>query len=163
MLQRRGITHVLTTSPDIKAPNVERMNRTIKTRLWKYFTQHKTLKYLDVIQSIVDAINHSYSVPLGCAPIEVTQEKEGQIRKRLYGELVVPKEKFVFNVGDHVRLAKEKKAFTKGYLPGYTEEVFVIDKRLKRDPPVYKLKDLNSEDVEGVFYREELSKTTLKD
>lgn len=160
MLRRQGITHVLATSPDVKAPNVERMNRTIKSRLWKYFTQHKTLKYVDVIQSIVDAVNNSYSVPIGCAPVEVTRDKEGQIRKRLYGS-IVPKETFTFKVGDHVRIAREKNAFAKGYVPNYTDEVFVVDKRLKRDPVVYKLRDLNSEELGGVFYREELSKTTL--
>ena len=115
---------------------------------------------MDVIQSIVDAVNNSYSVPIGCAPVEVTRDKEGQIRKRLYGS-IVPKETFTFKVGDHVRIAREKNAFAKGYVPNYTDEVFVVDKRLKRDPVVYKLRDLNSEELGGVFYREELSKTTL--
>ena len=162
MAKDLGIVHVLTTSPDVKASNVERMNRTIKTRLWKYFTRRKTLKYLDVLQSIVDSVNRSYSRPIGCAPVEVTRENEDRIRKRLYGSIVA-KQDFTFKVGDHVRIAKAKNAFAKGYVPNFTEEVFVVDKRLKRNPVVYKLKDLNSEDIEGIFYREELSKTTLDD
>jgi hypothetical protein len=156
MLEENGVTHVLASSPDVKAPNVERFNRTLKTRLWKYFTTKKTLKYIDVLDSIVNSINHSYSQPIGCTPVEVTRENENLIRQRLYGNLV-PKDNFTFNVGDYVRIAKEKKTFEKGYQPNFTEEVFVIDKKLKRNPVVYKLKDLHSENIEGVFYKEELS------
>ena len=31
-----------------------------------------------------------------------------------------------FKVGDHVRISKYKKNFTKGYMPNWSEEVFVI-------------------------------------
>ena len=165
MLKNRGITHVLATSPDIKAPNVERYNRTIKTRLWKYFTQNKTLKYLDVIQSIVDACNNSYSRPIGCAPAEVTMKNENRIRKRLYPLQLLDdnhkdKSKQPFRVGDRVRTVEYKKAFDKGYTRNFSEEVFVVDKVLtKQNPVVYKLKDLDSTPINGVFYKEELCKT----
>ena len=33
-----------------------------------------------------------------------------------------------FQVGDHVRISKYKKTFTKGYAPNWSEEVFVITK-----------------------------------
>ena len=157
MLNDRGITLVLANSPDIKAPNVERFNRTIKTRLWKYFTQRKTLKYLDVIQSIVDGCNRSYSRPIGCPPVEVTRKNENEIRKRLYGS-VAPANNFSFKVGDRVRTVEYKKVFQKGYVPNFSEEVFVVTKRLNRNPPVYKLKDSDSTPINGVFYKEELSR-----
>jgi hypothetical protein len=162
MLEERGVRHVLATSPDVKAPNVERFNRTLKSRLWKYFTRNKTLNYLDVLPAMTRAINRSYSRPIGCAPVEVTMENENVIRKRLYGS-IVPSDKFTFKVGDYVRIAKEKNVFEKAYKAGYTEEVFVVCKRLKRDPVVYKLKDLNGEAIEGVFYKEELSRATTPD
>jgi hypothetical protein len=158
ILEENEVTHIPASSPDVKAPNVERFNRTLKSRLWKYFTTNKTLKYIDVLDSIVNSINHSYSRPIGCAPVEVTRENENLIRQKLYGD-VVPKSNFTYNVGDYVRIAKEKKKFEKGYHPNFTEEVFVIDRKLKRNPVVYKLKDLDGEDIEGVFYKEELSAT----
>ena len=163
MLKNRGITHVLANSPDVKAPNVERLNRTIKTRLWKYFTQHKTLKYLDVIQSIVDSCNRSYSRPIGCTPVEVTQENENEIRKRLYGSVAPKRTLKQFKVGDRVRTVEYKKVFQKGYVPNFSEEVFVVAKRLNRNPVVYKLKDLDSTPINGVFYKEELSRTLPPD
>ena len=164
MLDEQGITHVLATSPDIKAPNVERYNRTIKTRLWKYFTQWKTLKYLDVLQSIVDDCNNSYSRPIGCAPAEVTRKNENRIRKRLYPLQLddddARKPKRRFRAGDRVRTVEYKKTFDKGYTRNFSEEVFVVDKVLsKQNPVVYKLKDLDSTPINGAFYKEELCKT----
>ena len=42
----------------------------------------------------------------------------------------------------------------------WSEEYFVIYKRLPRVPSVYKLKDLNGEDITGVFYEPQLQKIT---
>jgi len=64
--------------------------------------------------------------------------------------------KFKFNIGDHVRISKDKRLFEKGYYANWTEEYFKIDKRLTRSPPVYKLKDLANEDIKGIFYEAEL-------
>ena len=38
-----------TTKSEKKAKIVERFNRTLKTKMWKYFTAKKTLRYLDVL------------------------------------------------------------------------------------------------------------------
>ena len=35
------------TDSDKKASIVERFNRTLKTRMWKYFTTHKTRRWID--------------------------------------------------------------------------------------------------------------------
>ncbi len=48
--------------------------------------------------------------------------------------------------------------FEKGYRPNWTEEVFVISSCLKRTPPVYRIKDLDEEELEGTFYEKELQK-----
>ena len=44
---------------------VERAIRTIKTRLYKYFTQYDTTKWVDVITKIIDGINASKIELLG--------------------------------------------------------------------------------------------------
>ena len=43
--------------------------------------------------------------------------------------------------------------------PNWTEEVFVISEIRPTDPITYKIKDLNGEEIEGTFYREELQET----
>ena len=53
---------------------------------------------------------------------------------------------------------KKRKDFAKGYLPNFTEEVFIVVKVLKTEPQTYIIKDLNGEEIKGTFYNEELSR-----
>ena len=152
--EKNNFIHRTTRSPDIKAGVCERFNRTLKTRLWKYFTHKKTFKYLDILPEIVGAINNSYSTAIGCRPVDVTQENEMEIKARLSGARAKPK--YRFNVNDRVRISRDKGVFSKGYLPNFTEEIFIITERLPRHPPVYRIKDLNGEEIEGIFYAAEM-------
>lgn len=45
------------TSPQLHAGMAERANRSIKERLYRYFTERRTQKWIDVIQQLVDAIH----------------------------------------------------------------------------------------------------------
>ena len=67
---------------------------------------------------------------------------------------------FKFDIGDKVRISKKKRTFEKGYTPNWTEELFVIDKQLDTSSVMYKLKDLNGENIEGSFYEPELQKSS---
>ena len=161
LMTKKYITHYIATSPDVKCPNVERLNRTLKTRLWKYFTQRKTYRYLNVLQTVMQSINSSHSQPIQCRPIDVNKQNEAEIRRRLYGSSSRVKGKkpsFPFNVGDPVRITREKGKFEKGYLPNFTQEVFTVSKCLGRKPPVFKIKDSKNEELEGIFYKQELVK-----
>ncbi len=163
LMEKKYIIHYVATSfPDVKCPNVERFNRTLKTRLWKYFTQRKTFRYINVLQTIISAINHSLSQPLGCRPVDVTRENEAEIRERLYGKPLTKKMTFKFNIGDPVRITKEKGKFEKGYLPNFTQEIFTISKRLHKNPPAYRIKDQQGEEIEGLFYTQELVKAVTE-
>ena len=57
-----------------------------------------------------------------------------------------------------MRISKKRKDFAKGYLPNFTEEVFIVVKVLKTEPQTYIIKDLNGEEIKGTFYNEELSR-----
>ena len=59
--------------------------------------------------------------------------------------------KYKFNIGDKVRISKIKRMFQKGYLPNFSKEIFTVSKQIPRDPPVYKLKDYNSEELKGTL------------
>ena len=86
------------------------------------------------------------------------QEKEWLT---LYGDLKPKKPKL--KIGDKVRLSKMRRSFSKGYLPGWTEELFVVAKVILGNPPYYKIKDLNNEILEGTFYNNELQKVYKND
>ena len=160
--EANDIQHYFAHSPLIKAPNVERYNRTLKTRLWKYFAQHNTKKYIDVLQQIVAAINNRYCRPIKMQPSQVTFKNEQEVWHRLYGGAGTPA-KFKYSIGDRVRIALQRKTFHKGYLPGFTKEIYVITHCLARNPPVYRLKEEAANDqIAGVFYREELTRAIEK-
>ena len=55
-----------------------------------------------------------------------------------------------------MRINKMKRMFEKWYLPNFSKEIFTISKQITCDPPVYKLKDLDGEELKGTFYDYEI-------
>ena len=144
-------------NPDVKASNVERWNRTLKSRLWKLFSKTRSYRYIDILPSLVSAINHSYHRTIKQRPVDVTYSNERSVRAAIFKKQLKPV-KFKFQVADKVRISKYKHIFEKGYLPNFTTEIFTIVQRVSRQPPVYKLKDWNGDVIDGVFYENELVK-----
>ncbi len=156
LLDQHGIHFFIATNTDIKCAVVERFNRTLKTRMWKYFTEKKTFRYTNVLQDLVRAYNKSWHRSIKCRPVDVTKRNEREVYTTLYGDNRHSRAGFKFAVGDQVRLAKGKSSFDKGYYEKWTREVFVVDRRKMSDEPVYYVRDLRGEQVYGVFYGKEL-------
>ena len=66
-------------------------------------------------------------------------------------------------VGDNVRISKYKNIFTEGYVPNYSELVFVIKKVKDTAPWAYVISDLNTEEIVVTFYEKELQKTNKEE
>ena len=64
-----------------------------------------------------------------------------------------------FKVGDHVRISKYKHTFAKGYIPNWSNEVFIVNKIKNTVPWTYSISDLNTQKILGSFYEIELQKT----
>jgi hypothetical protein len=120
-LKENNVHFFTTYNDETKASIVERFNRTLKTKMWKYFTHRETLTYVDVLPDMVASYNHTVS-------------------KRLYGRKG-PTKSCKFSTGDRVRLSKTKRTFKKGYLPNWTEELLTVVKCFETSPPVYLVKD----------------------
>ena len=58
-----------------------------------------------------------------------------------------------------MRISIYKNIFAKGYIPIWSEEVFVISKIKNTVPWTYFINDLNGEETIGIFYEKELQKT----
>lgn len=160
---RENEIHFFTTHSEPKAQVCERFNRTLKTKMWKYFTFKNTLRYIDVLPSLLKSYNHTKHRSIGVQPVQVTKSNEDQVWQRLYGSIVKKAVRFKFQINDTVRISKVKQTFEKGYLPNWTEEIFTIAERVPRQPPVYRLKDYSGETLEGVFYEPELQKVEKED
>lgn len=161
-LKKYSIHYFVSTS-DNKCPYVERWNRTIKTRMWRYFTHSNTFRYVDILPHLVHAYNNSIHRIIKCCPAEVTKETEPLIHERLRKWQARKTKPFAFKVGDKVRLSKNKGMFEKGYLSNYTREIFEIYYRAARPLNIYKVKDANGEKVKGSFYEHQLQRVNEPD
>ena len=93
-------------------------------------------------------------------PAEVNLKNECKVWLHLYQkEFSTPyKLEKTLNVGQAVRISKQKKTFEKSYYQNYTDEIFFISLVSKTNRPVtYRLTDSSGETIEGIFYRHELS------
>jgi len=148
-------------SPNIHAGVVERANRTIKSRLYKYFSQNNTLRWIDVIDKIVKNINNNVHRTTGMKPNMVTFENARELWENLYKDSRDSDvHNIKFKIGGIVRITKEKGIFDKGYYPNFTDELFKISSVNPTTPISYNIQDLEGNNIEGVFYTEELVKTT---
>ena len=167
LLEANDIQQIFIENPVVKASLAERYNRTLKSRLYKYFTKSGTYKWIKILPKIVRAINHSVHRTTGMRPVDVTHKNAQDLYKKLYGEAKQlriqnkQKNKGKYNVGDLVRISEEKGAFTRGYTPNFSKEVFVVAKKLFRDQIVYQLKDFEGEDLTSIFYEPELVRVRL--
>ena len=156
----KNIHHFFSNS-DMKAAMVERFNRTIKSRIFAYMTSVNTKRYIDKLQNFVDSYNHSTHRTIGMKPADVKLEHVAKIFSKVYGKFLAKRSLHKVDENEHVRLNKIKTTFEKGYLPNWTTERFVVDKNLpQQGKPVYKLKDLQGDEIQGRFYPEEIQVVT---
>jgi len=107
---------------------VERWNRTIKEKMFKYFSAISTRKYIDILDKLVDQYNNKIHSSTGMSPKEASKPKnETKVWRKLYDNYVPAKrEKPKFKIADKVRITRKKGIFEKGYTSRWTEEVFTI-------------------------------------
>ena len=168
-----------------KAATAERCILTIKHRLFKILDYHNSKNYISHINDIVKTYNRTpHSGLLGLTPNLVHKLENGELLEDLAHVLYLNKFKnysprHIYNTkiagptpfdrgthldkGDFVRLqnTSSEDKFNKSYLPGYTREIFTIDKIYRGPPPHFRIKDLNGENVDGTFYYQELKRVIL--
>ena len=141
---------------DKKASVVERVQRTIRSRLFRAFTQQKNHNWISIIDYILDGYNHSYHRSIKMAPADVKASNTTKIRKTLYPNIKKYKKRAEFKVGDLVKITSFRNTFKKEADRGWGNENFVIKAKLNTKPTTYYLQDLQGEDISGSFYFEEL-------
>lgn len=141
---------------DVKACIVERFNRTLKERMFKYFTYTGKHKWIHILPKLIDSYNHSEHRSLGRTPASINKNNETEVWIEQYGDLkkgLKPK----FKLNDVVCISKIKGIFKKGYEQNWSTEKFIIHAiNRKYDPVMYELRDNKGEILRGKFYDQEL-------
>lgn len=145
-----------TSFSHLKASICERANKTIKIKLYKYFSYHGTTNWISVLQAIIDEYNNTKHRTIGISPNQVDKENEKFILDHVY-RFKPHYKKPKFKVGDSVRISRYKKIFDKSYRPQWTTEVFKVSEVRHTSPRTYNIRDLDGNEIEGSFYEQEIS------
>ena len=93
---RDNIIDFFTVNLGLKASLVERFNRTIKNRMYKYFTYKNTLCYIDVLPQLVKSYNNTYHPSIKMKPSQVTKANEFKVWHTLNGDSIQKRVRFKF-------------------------------------------------------------------
>lgn len=136
-----------------KASLVERVQRTIKSRIFRYLTIKNSKRYIDELNNIVESYNITPHSSTKLTP------KQKYLYNTVYEYPLFEKcqSKPKFKVGEHVRVSRILKEIQKSFEGTFSYQIFVIDKIVCRSGlHVYRLKDLNNDTILGIFYEQEL-------
>ena len=153
----KDLIELYSTENEEKSSVVERWIRTMKEKMWKYFTANSTNVYLNQLSDLVKEYNNTRHSSIKMTPTNASKkENKLTVWRNLYLEhLEIRDINPKFSVGDKVRISKKKKTFKKGYTTRWTEEIFTIVEVKHTSPATY-----NGEEIRGTFYEPELQKTS---
>jgi len=83
LLKREGKQFQVCRNPDVKCSIVERVQRTVRDKLYKYFTHKNTYRYVDVLSDFVSGYNATALGSTGMAPANVTDSDILALWKRM--------------------------------------------------------------------------------
>ena len=146
------------TQNEVKANYAEQAIKTIKGKMYKYFTCKQSYRYIDALRDFTRAYNSSVHRPIKMASAQITMSN-------LNSERIKNKERikntFKFKVGDFVWVSHARKTFTMEYDQRWSSALFqIVNRDGTQRYPTYKIKDFARESIDGAFYEEELQKVT---
>ena len=127
------------------------------------FDRRQHLEVRGRAPQVVQGYNASWHRSIGRAPQDVTPHNELEVWHRLHPQPSSSPPLPKLKAGDRVRLSKQARPFRKGYLPGWTEEVFVVRRVVPGSVPTYKVEEFDGTLVQGTFYEPELQRVTVDD
>ena len=155
-LEKNG-KDIYSTHNEGKSVIAERFMRTLKNKIYKYMLSMSKNVYIDKLDDIVNKYNNTCHSTIKKKPVDVKSSTYIDSSKE------INKNDPKFKIGDIVRISKYKNIFAKGYVPNWSEDVFVVKKVKNTVPWTYVISDLKGKETVGTFYENELQKTTEKE
>src|SRR5271170_2088321 len=114
-----------------------------------------------MLDTLMRKYNNKFHTTIGMTRVKASlKENEMKVLQNIDDKTrLIPIRKPTLKVGDKVRISRIKAVFEKGYLPNWSEELYIVHKVKKTRPVTYKLKTLLDEEREGSFYEQELQKS----
>jgi transposase InsO family protein len=84
LLKQRRIEHLFAQNAEIKANYVERVIKTIKSKMYRYFTHAQSYNYIEELQKFAASYNKTYHRTIGMPPNKVTKGKETNLWWNIY-------------------------------------------------------------------------------
>lgn len=141
----------------VKAAVAERGLRTIKGRLYKWFSDNNREDWVNVLPQFLQAINNTPNRTTGLPPNQINQQNAQDLWIRLYRPLITEQRRpKLLKQGDLVRVAEPREVFDKGYLSQFSDHLYTVEQSSSSRPPTYKLKDYYGQPIQRRFYRHEL-------
>lgn len=161
LMVENDIVFFTSNNQTIKCSLVERFNRTLKSKMWKYFTTKGTRKWIDVLEKFVFAYNHSVHRATKMRPIDVTFDNSSIAFKNLYGfaseREMLKSLKPVKKSDKLVRIPYEYEPLQKGYYPLWKDQIFKVNDVIRKYPrKIIKVMDQEGKLVQKAFYPEEI-------
>ena len=96
---------------------VERLIRTMKEKMWKYFSVNSTNVYIEMLPNLVNKYNNTRHFSIKMTLVNASKkENELRVWRNLYPDhLEINDMKPKFTIGGKVKISKKKKTFEKGY------------------------------------------------
>ncbi|CAJ0585350.1 unnamed protein product, partial [Mesorhabditis spiculigera] len=151
------INHFTLRGSDQKAQVAEAHLKTIKYKIYRYFTHNNTRRWVDVVQQIAESLNKTRSTVTGMRPVDVNFDT------KIPNQQPQIADSSKFQIGDTVVLSNRRETFQKGFRGLWGSELFVVRQIDMRVPVTYRVSDLNGKKIEGRFYDAELQRAENSD
>jgi hypothetical protein len=116
---RKNKVHHFTALNPLHANYAERVIRTLKGKLYRFFTANQTFRYIDHLDDIVESYLDTVHRSIKMKPKDITEKNEQEVYERLYLPQQIIEEnkdvKYEFEIGDKVHLAMDRTVFHKAY------------------------------------------------
>jgi hypothetical protein len=162
----KNINHYAPSNDDFKASLAERSIKSYKHILFKVLTSKLSHRWLEILPEITKSINARHHRTIGMAPKDVNDGNIVQVWRHIQKvhsreKNSSKRERDAIEPGDFVRIAKNKgHVMEKGFLPGWSDEIFKVTRKVERKPKIYNIEDEHGEAIEGAFYKPELQKVS---
>ena len=133
-LESKEINLFSTCNEKTEAAVVERCQKTLKSKVFKYIAFRGIFRFVDVLDKLVDSYNNTHHSNIETTPISVNKCNEKEIWSRLNKGLRKSSKRYEFEIGDYVRLLeffrvrgrlKKERSLSRGFQAGSYSRIFL--------------------------------------